>query len=422
MMRVLEPTERQEVRDALLADVRGSIADQFAARYTGRRKGSGGGDRRAADRAQLDLRRRGDEVGARCRRRCGGADHLLGAQGRDRGAGRRAHRRRGARRSSTQLRPARSASPTLLAPAAGSCSPRSPSRCCCRGSGASGRDFWHRNSALLLIALLTIVTVAAFKATGDRSVLPYFVPAAAVGLLLTVLLDSGVAILVMGILAIVGGAIVGSLDFATYVFLGSMAGIIDHSARRAGEQLRSGGHRHGRRQHHRRVGLRAARRARHHRTGAAARRGPAGRGGIGRGCLRHLRLPGQHFRHHHLVPAARAGQPVAAAAAPAAARDAGHVPPLADGGQPRRAGGRRDRRGSAADPRRGLLPRHRQAQQPAGLHREPGRHGEHPRRADAGAVGRGAAGARVGAASTSPTSTSCPRRSSRSSRSTTARR
>ena len=86
-------------------------------------------------------------------------------------------------------------------------------------------DFWHRNSALILIALLTIVTIAAFKATGDRSVLPYFVPAAAVGLLLTVLLDSGVAILVMGVLAIVGGAIVGSLDFATYVFLGSMAGI-----------------------------------------------------------------------------------------------------------------------------------------------------------------------------------------------------
>jgi putative nucleotidyltransferase with HDIG domain len=86
-------------------------------------------------------------------------------------------------------------------------------------------EFWHRNSALLLIGLILILAVAAFKATGDRSVLPYFVPAAAVGLLLTVLLDSGVATLVMGILAIVAGAIVGSLDFATYVFLGSMAGI-----------------------------------------------------------------------------------------------------------------------------------------------------------------------------------------------------
>ena len=63
--------------------------------------------------------------------------------------------------------------------------------------------------------------------------LPYFVPAAAVGLLLAVLLDSGAALMVMGVLAIVGGAIVGSLEFATYVFLGGMAGIIDHSARRA---------------------------------------------------------------------------------------------------------------------------------------------------------------------------------------------
>jgi membrane-associated HD superfamily phosphohydrolase len=38
MIRVLEVTERQEVRDALLADVRGSIADQFAARYTAAEK------------------------------------------------------------------------------------------------------------------------------------------------------------------------------------------------------------------------------------------------------------------------------------------------------------------------------------------------------------------------------------------------
>ena len=45
MLRVLELTERQEVRDALLADVRGSIADQIRRALHRPRKGSGGGDR-----------------------------------------------------------------------------------------------------------------------------------------------------------------------------------------------------------------------------------------------------------------------------------------------------------------------------------------------------------------------------------------
>ena len=59
---------------------------------------------------------------------------------------------------------------------------------------------------------------------------------------------------------------------------------------------------------------------------------------------------GHRVRHPHLVPAARAREPVAAAAAPAAGRDAGHVPPLADGRQPRRAGRRGDRRATRCSP------------------------------------------------------------------------
>jgi cyclic-di-AMP phosphodiesterase PgpH len=85
---------------------------------------------------------------------------------------------------------------------------------------------WHRNSALLLIALLVVGVAIALKATGDRSVLPYVVPTAAVGLLLAVLLDAGAALMVTAMLALLAGAIVGSVEFAAYVLLGGAAGII----------------------------------------------------------------------------------------------------------------------------------------------------------------------------------------------------
>ena len=87
-------------------------------------------------------------------------------------------------------------------------------------------QIWHRNSALFLIALLLIGGSVALKVTGDRSVLPYVVPTAAVGLLLAVLLDAGAAVLVTGILALLGGAIIGSVEFATYTLFGGVAGVI----------------------------------------------------------------------------------------------------------------------------------------------------------------------------------------------------
>jgi putative nucleotidyltransferase with HDIG domain len=87
-------------------------------------------------------------------------------------------------------------------------------------------QLWHRNSALLLISLMLIAATIALKVTGDRSVLPYVVPTAAVGLLLAVLLDAGAALMVTGMLALVGGAIVGSVEFAAFVLFGGVAGII----------------------------------------------------------------------------------------------------------------------------------------------------------------------------------------------------
>ncbi|MGI8929032.1 MAG: HD family phosphohydrolase [Candidatus Limnocylindrales bacterium] len=95
-------------------------------------------------------------------------------------------------------------------------------------------QIWHRSSALLLIALVLIGASVALKVTGDRSVLPYVVPVAAVGLLLAVLLDAGAAVMVTGVVALLGGAIIGSVEFAAYVFFGGIAGII---AVRRGEKL-----------------------------------------------------------------------------------------------------------------------------------------------------------------------------------------
>ncbi len=88
-------------------------------------------------------------------------------------------------------------------------------------------EFWHRNNALVLIGLLLVMATLALRLTAGRSVLPYFVPTAAVGLLLTVLLDSGTAVVVLATLAVLSGTVAGfSAELAMYVFLGGLAGIV----------------------------------------------------------------------------------------------------------------------------------------------------------------------------------------------------
>ena len=86
---------------------------------------------------------------------------------------------------------------------------------------------WHRNSVLVLVGLLVLGATIALKLTAGRSILTYFLPTAAVGMLLTILLDATIATFVMALLAIVAGAVNGSsLEIAAYVFLGGMAGIV----------------------------------------------------------------------------------------------------------------------------------------------------------------------------------------------------
>src|SRR4029078_7113610 len=55
------------------------------------------------------------------------------------------------------------------------------------------RAVWHRNNVLLLLSLRLLVAVFALKLTAGRPWLPYALPLAAVGMIVTVLLDAGAA-------------------------------------------------------------------------------------------------------------------------------------------------------------------------------------------------------------------------------------
>ncbi len=94
---------------------------------------------------------------------------------------------------------------------------------------------WHRDNVLVLIGLLVVGATFALKVTADRSILQFFVPTAAIGMLLAILLDASVATMVIAVVAIIGGAVNGgSLEFTAYTFLGGMAGIV---AVRKGDRL-----------------------------------------------------------------------------------------------------------------------------------------------------------------------------------------
>ncbi len=94
---------------------------------------------------------------------------------------------------------------------------------------------WHRDNVLMLIGLLVVGTALALKITAGREVLGYFLPTAAIGMLLAILLDASVATIVVAVIAIIGGALNdSSLEFTTYTFLGGLAGIV---AVRKGDRL-----------------------------------------------------------------------------------------------------------------------------------------------------------------------------------------
>jgi hypothetical protein len=94
---------------------------------------------------------------------------------------------------------------------------------------------WHRDNVLILVGLLVVGATLALKLTAGRPTLPFFLPTAAIAILLAILVDAPTATIVIAIVAVVGGAVNGaSLEFASYIFLGGMAGII---AVRRGDRL-----------------------------------------------------------------------------------------------------------------------------------------------------------------------------------------
>ena len=85
---------------------------------------------------------------------------------------------------------------------------------------------WHRNNAIALISLTMVVATLFLVVTGSGQVAPFLVPTAAVGLLLAVLLDAGVAMVVTAMVAILAGVVTGSMELTAYTFLGGMIGAI----------------------------------------------------------------------------------------------------------------------------------------------------------------------------------------------------
>ncbi|MEA2549800.1 MAG: cyclic-di-AMP phosphodiesterase PgpH [Chloroflexota bacterium] len=95
---------------------------------------------------------------------------------------------------------------------------------------------WHRSNALVLIGLVVVGTTLILKLTAGRTGLPFIVPTAAAAMLLTILLDSGVATIVLALIALLGGAVNGNSgpELTAYIFFGGMAGVI---AIRRGDRL-----------------------------------------------------------------------------------------------------------------------------------------------------------------------------------------
>jgi putative nucleotidyltransferase with HDIG domain len=98
-------------------------------------------------------------------------------------------------------------------------------------------EYWHRNNVVVLIWLLVTIATFALQLTSGRPALPFILPTAATGLLVTVLLDAETAILISAAVAIIAGAVNGpSLELGSYTLLGGLAGIL---AIRRGDRLQN---------------------------------------------------------------------------------------------------------------------------------------------------------------------------------------
>jgi putative nucleotidyltransferase with HDIG domain len=88
-------------------------------------------------------------------------------------------------------------------------------------------EYWHRGRTLVLIGFVLVLMTLAEKLPGGRAWLPYLIPTAAAGMLVTILLDAGVGIVVLAMLAVMAGTANGSsMEIGGYVFLGGLAGMV----------------------------------------------------------------------------------------------------------------------------------------------------------------------------------------------------
>ncbi len=98
-------------------------------------------------------------------------------------------------------------------------------------------EYWHRNNVVVLLWLLIAFGTFAMQLFAGRPILPFILPIAAIGVLVTVLLDAETAVVVTAVVAIVAGAVNGpSLEIGTYSLLGGLAGIL---AIRRGDRLQT---------------------------------------------------------------------------------------------------------------------------------------------------------------------------------------
>ena len=88
-------------------------------------------------------------------------------------------------------------------------------------------EYWLRSRTLVLVGFIFLLVALSEKIPAGRAWLPYVIPTAAAGMLITVLLDAGVGIVMLALLAALAGLVNGSsLELSTFVFVGGLAGIL----------------------------------------------------------------------------------------------------------------------------------------------------------------------------------------------------
>ena len=83
-----------------------------------------------------------------------------------------------------------------------------------------------------------MAATSGLELTATRSVLPFFLPLAAIGIVVAILLDNGTATIVVALMSGLAAVVVGSVEVGFFTLLGGLAGVI---AVRRGERVQQFG-------------------------------------------------------------------------------------------------------------------------------------------------------------------------------------